>query len=215
MSDTVWVRSVEPSAFLILCNPANNSNEHHQEQRSAAISDHCAGDEADRLMMDDYGIDLARMSENAGRNLAHLAQARFLNGAPRGRRVVMLTRTGGHGGGALVCARRLYGYGAQVHVLAATPDDAFSAAAAQQLGILRRVGVAVSPADAVEHIARPDPVIDGLIGYSLRGAPRRTVAALIHRANATGAPVLALIRPPAQMRRPATRSSHRSKLRRP
>lgn len=55
----------------------------------------------DRLTIEDDGIDLARMMENAGRNLAHLARARFLNGDPGGRLVVALAGTGGNGGGAL------------------------------------------------------------------------------------------------------------------
>ena len=61
--------------------------------------------EVDRAMMEDYRIDLVRMMENAGRNLAHLARARFLDGDPRGQRVVVLAGTGGNGGGALVCCR--------------------------------------------------------------------------------------------------------------
>ena len=151
--------------------------------------------EVDRLMIEDYGIDLARMMENAGRNLAHLARARFLNGDPRGRRVVVLAGTGGNGGGALVCARCLHSYGAQVQVLATKPDAAFSPVAGQQLGILRRMGALVSPACAFEQIAQPELVIDGLIGYNLRGGPRGAAAALIHWANRLGAPILALDMP--------------------
>ncbi|NIM09211.1 MAG: NAD(P)H-hydrate epimerase, partial [Planctomycetales bacterium] len=55
----------------------------------------------------DYRIDLIQMMENAGRNLAHLARSRFLGGDPQGKRVAVLAGTGGNGGGALVCARRL------------------------------------------------------------------------------------------------------------
>ncbi|HUM67274.1 MAG TPA: NAD(P)H-hydrate epimerase, partial [Chloroflexota bacterium] len=60
--------------------------------------------EVDRGMIEDYHIDLIQMMENAGRNLAHLARERFLNGDPRGQKVVVLAGTGGNGGGALVCA---------------------------------------------------------------------------------------------------------------
>jgi len=62
--------------------------------------------EVDRAMIEDFGIELIQMMENAGRSLAHLARARFLSGDPRGKRVVALAGTGGNGGGALVCARR-------------------------------------------------------------------------------------------------------------
>ncbi len=36
--------------------------------------------EVDRAMIEDYHIELIQMMENAGRNLAHLARMRFLNG---------------------------------------------------------------------------------------------------------------------------------------
>ena len=55
--------------------------------------------EVDRAMIDDYGIHLIQMMENAGRNLAHLARRRFLADDPEGRRVLVLAGTGGNGGG--------------------------------------------------------------------------------------------------------------------
>ncbi len=64
--------------------------------------------EVDRAMMEDYRIELIQMMENAGRNLAHLARVRFLDGNPSGKHVVVLSGTGGNAGGALVCARRLH-----------------------------------------------------------------------------------------------------------
>lgn len=58
--------------------------------------------EVDRLMIETYGIELLQMMEHAGRNPAHLARVRFLDGDPSGRRVIVLAGTGGNGGGALV-----------------------------------------------------------------------------------------------------------------
>ena len=40
--------------------------------------------EVDRAMIEDYRIDLVRMMENAGRNLALLARAEFLGGEGSG-----------------------------------------------------------------------------------------------------------------------------------
>jgi len=151
--------------------------------------------EVDRAMIEDYGITLVQMMENAGRCLAHLARERFLSGDPRGKRVVVLAGTGGNGGGALVCARRLHNYGAQVRVVITRPDDSFTAVPAHQLGILRRMGVPVALANAVGGDQSPDLVIDGVIGYSLKGAPRGAAADLIRWANEQGALVLALDAP--------------------
>ncbi len=57
--------------------------------------------EVDRAMIEDYGIDLVRMMENAGHGLANLTRERFLDGDPRERCIVVLAGTGGNGGGAL------------------------------------------------------------------------------------------------------------------
>lgn len=67
--------------------------------------------EVDRAMMQDMHIELIQMMENAGRTLAHLARARFFDSDPRGKKVAVLAGTGGNGGGALVCARRLHTWG--------------------------------------------------------------------------------------------------------
>jgi NAD(P)H-hydrate epimerase len=148
--------------------------------------------EVDRAMIEDYGIELIQMMENAGRCLAHVARARFLDGDPRGKSVVVLAGTGGNGGGALVAARRLYNYGAAVRVQVTKPDADFAPVPAHQLDIARRMGLPVRVVgDGVPGEA-PDLVIDGVIGYSLRGAPRRAAADLIRWANAGRAPVLAL-----------------------
>ena len=127
--------------------------------------------EVDRAMMEDYQIELIQMMENAGRNLAHLARTRFLNGYPDGKQIVVLAGTGGNGGGALVCARRLNSWGAKMTVYTTQPDDAFTQVAAHQLDILHRMQVKVDTADAVAEITEADLIIDGIIGYSLSGAP--------------------------------------------
>lgn len=149
--------------------------------------------EVDRAMIEDFGIDLVRMMENAGRNLAHLARDRFLGGDPRGKTVVVLAGTGGNGGGALVCARRLHGYGAGVRVAVTGGLDRMTPVPARQLEILERLGVPIMTHDL--PYATADLIIDGIIGYSLQGTPRGRAAELIRWANDAPAPVLALDAP--------------------
>jgi len=146
--------------------------------------------EVDRAMMQDYRIELIQMMENAGRNLAHLARIRFLDGNPRGKKVAVLAGTGGNGGGALVCARRLHTWGANVQVVVTRPTEDFTPVPAHQLDILQRIKVPI--AEAVSQIGTPGLIVDGLIGYRLKGAPRGAVADLIRWANAQPAPILAL-----------------------
>lgn len=62
--------------------------------------------EVDRLIVEDFHIELVQMMENAGRCLAHLARARFLDGNPSGRRVAVLSGIGGNGGGGLIQLRQ-------------------------------------------------------------------------------------------------------------
>lgn len=151
--------------------------------------------ELDRAMIEDLHIELIQMMENAGRNLANLARERFLGGDPRGKMVVVMAGTGGNGGGALVCARRLHTWGARVEVFVTRPDGDFTPVPAHQLDILHRMQVPVARAEAVEQAPAAALVIDGLIGYSLDGAPHDAAADLIRWANAQRAPVLALDAP--------------------
>lgn len=148
--------------------------------------------EVDRAMIEDLGIELIQMMENAGRCLAYLAIERFLAGDPSGKTVIVLAGTGGNGGGALVGGRRLAGWGAKVEVGLSRPNAAFKDVPARQLTTVRKMGVPCSVASGPFAPAPADLVIDGLIGYSLEGAPRGVAADLIRWANDQDAPVLSL-----------------------
>lgn len=149
--------------------------------------------EVDRAMIEDYRIDLVRMMENAGRTLAQLARGRFFDGDPRNRQVVVLAGTGGNGGGALVCARRLHNWGAQVRVLVTKSAEHFTPVPGEQLAILQQMGVAIDVVDDAVSLDDPvDLIVDGVIGYSLKGAPRGASKVLIEWANDNPAPVLSL-----------------------
>ena len=148
--------------------------------------------EVDRLMIEDLGIELIQMMENAGRSLAVLARDRFFGGDATGKNVVVLAGTGGNGGGALVCARRLVGWGATVEVVLSRADEAFASVRGHQLSILQKMGVPCHIAVGTNAPSSGDLVIDGLIGYSLQGSPRGAAADLIRWANQQGSPVLSL-----------------------
>jgi len=148
--------------------------------------------EVDRAMIQDLHIELVQMMENAGRNLAHLARVRFFDGSPRDKRVVVLAGTGGNGGGALVCARRLHTWGAQVQVILSHPPTNYTPVSAHQLDIIQRMNLRVTEADTRLKVQNPELIVDGLIGYRLHGAPHGVVADLIRWANAQTAPILAL-----------------------
>ena len=148
--------------------------------------------EVDRAMIEDYGISLVQMMENAGRNLAQLARSRFLNSCATGRRVLVLAGAGGNGGGGMACARRLHNWGATVQVTLTAPRNELAGVPLQQLEILNNMSVPFATADESSGLPPSDLVIDAMIGYGLTGPPRGVSATLIDDANSQGAPILAL-----------------------
>lgn len=149
---------------------------------TAALPDVTAAQmhEVDRVMVEELGIELVQMMENAGRTLADLAIARF-----QPTTCTVLTGPGGNGGGGLVAARHLHNRGVTVHVVVVGTD--LDGVPGHQLRILRRIKVPVA--------AEPTPaalVIDAMIGYSLRGDPAEPLAGWIRWANDQPSPTLAL-----------------------
>ncbi len=150
--------------------------------------------EVDRLMIEEYGIELIQMMENAGRNLAAAGRDLFLAGNPVGRRVAVLCGTGGNGGGGLVAARRLINWGAEVTLWLTKEPDEYAGVPGHQLGILQKLDADIRVADGVPAL-EADLILDAIIGYNLSGPPRGSAANLIKAANAADAPVLALDAP--------------------
>lgn len=141
--------------------------------------------EVDRVMIEDFHIELLQMMENAGRNLARLV---LDLAAPD--RVAVAAGPGGNGCGGLVAARHLANAGVEVIVTTTGPHGELSPTAAHQLDILHRMGVNTS-----ETLADVDLAIDAVIGYSLRGAPHGPSASLIEQVNT--APVVVALDTPS------------------
>jgi NAD(P)H-hydrate epimerase len=148
--------------------------------------------EVDRLMIEELGITLVQMMENAGRALARLARDRFLTPSITRMRVVVLAGGGGNGGGGLACARNLHNWGADVRVITPAPPADLDDVPRHQRNVLVALGVPIDVATTAEDLPDADLVIDALIGYSLGGPPRGVTASLIRAANDHPAPTLAL-----------------------
>jgi NAD(P)H-hydrate epimerase len=149
--------------------------------------------EVDRLMIEEYGIVLIQMMENAGRNFAEQAR-RMLGGEVVGRYVAVLCGTGHNGGGGLVAARHLHNRGASVWVHLVGEENHLKDIPAHQLYILKEMDMSGSngPSDPPE---KPDLILDAMIGYGLQGSPRPNVAEWIQWANDSGSTILALDTP--------------------
>lgn len=148
--------------------------------------------EVDRLMVEEYGVWLMQMMENAGRNLAELAR-RQLGGSVLGKDLIVAAGQGNNGGGGLVAARHLANWGAGVAVL--LEGAGLSGVPALQWEILKRLPLEKRLAqDALSALTdyKGDLIIDALIGYGLAGPPRGWTACLIEAINDQNRPVIAL-----------------------
>ncbi|MEJ2706513.1 MAG: NAD(P)H-hydrate epimerase [Anaerolineales bacterium] len=147
--------------------------------------------EVDRLMIEEYGIQLIQMMENAGRNLAEQA-GRMLGGELARRRIAVLCGKGNNGGGGMVAARHLHNRGADVQVKLAGDPGSLEGVPKQQWRILSIMRL---PEPDERDLHQVDLIIDAMIGYGLSGNPRGQVAEWVARANASLRPILALDAP--------------------
>ena len=145
----------------------------------------------DRIMIDELGVDTLQLMELAGYGVADVARSHMGLDLTQKPRILALAGTGGNGGDALVAARLLFAWGAVPEVILARPRADLSPVTAHQLATLERLGIPVHepPADALPET---DLILDGLLGFSLRGDPRGETARLIALANDHPAPVLAI-----------------------
>lgn len=138
--------------------------------------------EADRIAVE-LGVPIEGLMETAAHQIARIVRLSS-GGGVSGRDVVAVAGSGNNGGDALAAIRWLHGWGAGVRAVLSRPADRLRPLAKRQHDLLRALGVeiidgAADPAAARTAISRCDVVIDGLLGYSVRGTPRRAVAELI------------------------------------
>ena len=146
--------------------------------------------EVDRIAMEDFGLGVLQMMENAGRNLALHA---IENVKDPDAEIVILAGSGGNGGGGISCARHLRNRGYRVSLHLTRDPSELGGSAGAQYRIVEKSGLRAAPVDkAEENIQQAALVIDALIGYSLTGAPRGITKDLIETANEFSARTLSL-----------------------
>ncbi|MEE8421483.1 MAG: NAD(P)H-hydrate epimerase [Dehalococcoidia bacterium] len=147
--------------------------------------------EIDRIAVEDRGPTLLQMMEHAGMNLA-LRAIELLGEDWRSKRVFVLAGAGGNGGGGVCAARHLANRGVDVLAVTTTRPSQADGALGQQLMSLEEAPARIIRFSEAFDVAEADLVIDAVIGYSLRDAPRGPVMGLIRAAEAAAAPVLSL-----------------------
>jgi NAD(P)H-hydrate epimerase len=146
--------------------------------------------EVDRIAVEEAGMLLEQMMENAGRGLAAVAR-HMLGGSAADKRVLVLVGPGGNGGGGLVAARHLAGAGAAVSVVLDRPSAELAPVPGRQHELARAAGVPVAHAEPPEGDA--ELILDALLGYGQVGPPRGATSRLIEWTS--GRRVLALDAP--------------------
>lgn len=149
--------------------------------------------EVDRLMIEEYGILLIQMMENAGRDLATQAK-RMLTKELSDRKIVILCGTGNNGGGGMVAARHLHNWGAQVWTPLVGDQKSLKEVPSHQWATLQKMGLSgMKP--ALDLPEQPDLIIDAIIGYGLHGNPRGAAVDWINWGNNQESAILALDTP--------------------
>jgi NAD(P)H-hydrate epimerase len=154
--------------------------------------------EVDRLAIEEFGVTLLQMMEQAGSHMAEVVRHE-LGGDLRGRSIVVAVGPGNNGGGGLAAARHLLNRGASVRVVLARPALRMTDAGRQQLATLLAMRATccvatydLSDEELVDALAHADVVVDALLGYNSHGAPRDEIERLVGFIVRAGRPVVSL-----------------------
>ena len=144
--------------------------------------------EVDRVAVDEVGLRLLQMMENAGRALAwHVRDVRE-DGT-----VVVVAGNGGNAGGGLACARHLANRGVSVRVVLDRPSNELRGATEHQHHILNEMKVSITASvDSLADTGGRTTVVDALIGYGLSGDVRPPADAYLDRMNERPGPTVSL-----------------------
>lgn len=146
--------------------------------------------EVDRIAVDEFGINILQMMENAGRNLAQTVLSMFPDNSSR---VTILAGSGGNGGGGICCARHLLNRGYTVKIILTKDGSEFEGAAKTQLNIIQESGFSESNFSDLQNACdQADLIIDSIIGYSLHGKPTGHALQMIQACNNSKANILSL-----------------------
>jgi len=150
--------------------------------------------DVDELAIGEYGLKLEQMMELAGFNLALLAR-QMLGGSLEGKEIAILAGKGNNGGGGLVSARDLSNWGATATILIPSRTG-LKQAVSERLETLEVMGLEIFAYGEGFHtrqiLSEVDLIVDSMMGYSLRGAPRHPISDMILLANESGIPILSL-----------------------
>lgn len=129
------------------------------------------------------GIDIPRMMELAGLFVA-ITAAKMAKG-----KILVLSGTGNNGGDGLAAGRHLLNWGHKVDIAFATNTNKLRPMPLRQWKILKNMQVK----ETINIVwNKYSLIIDGLLGYNIKGNPKGKYAKLITAANKSKIPILAI-----------------------
>ena len=177
---------MEATSFSIMPNPASEFLEPVLSTEGMRA--------ADLRTIEEHGITGRDLMENAGRAACEFIEVRF--GEMKGRRVFVLSGKGNNGGDGLVVARVLSEQGADVTTMTLGAEGDCTEDTAAKLRALREVeGVEILPftrIEGVQAMAKPELIIDALLGVGATGELREPINLLTAWTNEQDVPVVAM-----------------------
>ncbi len=152
--------------------------------------------QVDRRAVEEFGMSVLVLMENAGREVAQVARSYMMEGSA----VLILAGAGNNGGDGLVAARHLANHGHRVTVLLTVDEHKFTGAAQTQLQIIKKMDIpsAIFPRqkDAftqwLEHSDVGDAVVDAMFGTGLNRPVDVSIQELIAQVNQSNRRVISV-----------------------
>ncbi len=132
------------------------------------------------------GVSAVQMMELASYHIGQFCLDKF-----SGKRIGVIAGGGNNGADALSSARFMVNGGLSVEIILAESANKLSLLGKQHLSVLRKMGVRVR-AYSLKNSLAYDVIVDGLIGYSLKGDPAGVYADCICAMNASHAIIVSI-----------------------
>lgn len=132
------------------------------------------------------GVSAVQMMELASYHIGQFCLDRF-----SGKRIGVVAGGGNNGADALSSARFMVNGGLSVEIVLAEPAGKLSPLGKQHLSVLKKMGVRVRTYSS-KGIFSYDVIVDGLIGYSLKGNPKGVYSDCIRAINASSAIIVSV-----------------------
>lgn len=151
----------------------------------------------DKLMIEYYNLNVTRMMEIAGLTTALMCQK--IVGKKLKKKIILFAGKGNNGGDTICAARHLMNFGFQPVLVLIGVSSKLKKDPKEQLKIYKKIkGKLIEIKKNKEfnklekELKKADLIIDGLIGYNLKGQPHGLIAKTIEKINSSNVKVLAI-----------------------